>query len=121
MLISLKNTGTRDLSDIRITTELPSNRWKSEIQPDIVRSLNRQEEKEVNITIIPPDDVSVGDTEVQILSECEVDNREIEAPEKNVRIHITGKTNITGSIILIGFLILLVVGIAILTVRLSRR
>jgi len=105
MLLTLKNIGTRNLNDIRIDTILPNNKWDSDIR----------------IVINPPLDVDVGATEVKIKAECEVDNVKIEAPEKNVRIEIVSKANIKGSVILIGALILLVVGIAVLTIRLSRR
>jgi len=121
MLLELKNTGTRNLENIRITTELPSNKWNSEITPDLVKKLDREQKEDIKITIIPPLDVGVGDSEVKINAECEVDNRPIEAPEKNVRIHISGRANIMGSVILIGALILLVIGIAVLTIKLSRR
>jgi len=121
MLLTLKNIGTRNLENIRITSDLPSNKWNSDIQPDLVKKLDRQEEKEINIVIFPPVDVGVGDSEVKINAETEVDNVPVEAPEKNVRIHISGRTNIMGSVILIGALILLVIGIAVLTIRLSRR
>jgi uncharacterized membrane protein len=121
MLLTLKNIGTRNLENIRITTDLPSNEWKSDIQPELVKKLDREEEKEIQIVIFPPVDVGVGDSEVKINAETEVDNVKVEAPEKNVRIHITGRTNIMGSVILISALILLVIGIAVLTIKLSRR
>lgn len=121
MLLNLKNTGTRELKDIRITTDLPSQKWNSDIKPNLVNILGKEEEKEIKITIIPPLDVGVGDTEIKIKASCEVDNVKIEAPDKNVRIHISGRTNIMGSVILIGALILLVIGIAVLTIKLSRR
>lgn len=121
MQLTLKNTGTRNLNDIRISTDLPSNKWSSDIQPSLVSKLDRDAEKEVKVKIIPASDAGVGDTEVKIKAVCEVDNVKIEAPEKNVRIHISGRTNITGTAILIGALILLVVGIAVLTIKLSRR
>lgn len=121
MQLTLKNTGTRNLNDIRITTDLPSNKWSSDIQPSLVSKLDRDAEKDIKVKIIPASDVGVGDTEVKIKAVCEVDNVKIEAPEKNVRIHISGRTNITGTVILISALILLVVGIAVLTIKLSRR
>jgi hypothetical protein len=121
MQLTLKNTGTRNLSDIRITTDLPSNKWSSDIQPSLVSKLDRDAEKDIKVKIIPASDVGVGDTEVKIKAVCEVDNVKIEAPEKNVRIHISGRTNITGTVILISALILLIVGIAVLTIKLSRR
>ncbi len=121
MLVTLKNTGTRNLDDIRITADLPSNKWNADIQPDLITMLEREGEKEIKIIITPPSDVGVGASEVKIKAECEVDNEKVEALDKNVTIKIGSRTNIIGSAILIGALILLVVGIAVLTIRLSRR
>jgi len=121
VLLTLKNTGTRNLTDIRITTDLPSNKWSSDIQPSLVNKLDRDAERDIKVKIIPAPDAGVGDTEVKIRAVCEVDNVKIEAPEKNVRIHIGGRANILGTVILIGALILLVIGIAVLTIKLSRR
>ena len=50
-----------------------------------------------------------------------MDNEKVEALYKNVTIKIGSRTNIMGSAIIIGALILLIVGIAVLTIRLSRR
>jgi len=121
MLVTLKNTGTRNLDDIRINADLPSNKWNANIQPELIAKLDREEEKEIKIIITPPSDVGVGASEVKIGAECEVDNELVEALEKNVTIKIGSRTNVMGSAVLIGALILLVVGIAILTIRLSRR
>ena len=121
MLLQLKNIGTRSLENIRIAADLPSNKWNADIQPDLVKKLGREEMRDIKIMLVPPLDVGVGSSEVKINAECEVDNVKYEAPEKNVRIHISGRANIIGSVILIGALILLVIGIAVLTIRLSRR
>ena len=65
MKATLKNTGTRDLSDIRIVVE-PQTDWQEQISPEFVPSLKRQEEQEIQILLIPPIDVTPGDYEAKM-------------------------------------------------------
>ncbi len=120
MKAKLKNTGTRDLSDIRIVVE-PQTDWQEQISPEFVTSLKRQEEQEIQILLIPPIDVTPGDYEAKMNAECTVDNRKVEAMEKTIRIHIAAKTSLTGSALLVIGLVILIAGIAVLSIRLSRR
>lgn len=120
-LVTLKNIGTRNLENIRLTMDLPSNKWNATIEPELVKKLDRQQETEIKILITPPEDVGVGASELKLKAECEVDNIKVEASPKNLTIQVSSRANIIGTGILIGTLILLVVGIAVLTIRLSRR
>ena len=120
-LVTLKNIGTRNLENIRLTMDLPSNKWNATIDPELVKKLDRQQETEIKILITPPEDVGVGASELKLKAECEVDNIKVEASPKNLTIKVSSRANIVGTGILIGALILLVVGIAVLTIRLSRR
>ncbi len=120
MKATLKNTGTCDLSDIRIVVE-PQTDWQKEISPEVVLSLERLEEQEIQILLIPPIDVTPGDYEAKMNAECTVDNRKVEAMEKTIRIHIAAKTSLTGSALLVIALVVLIAGIAVLSIRLSRR
>jgi hypothetical protein len=54
-------------------------------------------------------------------AECTVDNRKVEAMEKTIRIHISARTSLTGSALLVVGLVILIAGIAVLSIRLSRR
>ena len=120
-LVTLKNEGTRNLENIRITIDLPSNEWNATIDPELVKKLDRQQQMDIQILITPPLDAVVGANELKLKAECEVDNIIVEASPKNIRIEISSRANILGTSILIGALILLVVGIAVLTIKLSRR
>ena len=120
-LVTLKNIGTRNLENIRLTIALPSNKWNATIQPELVKKLDRQQETDIQIVITPPEDVGVGASELKLKADCEVDNIKVEASPKNLTIQVSSRANIIGTGILIGALILLVVGIAVLTIRLSRR
>jgi len=120
MIITVKNGGTRRLDNIRITTDNPLN-WRSEIVPDIIPSLEVEKETQVELNFIPPSDVGVGAQEVKIKTEALADNRPVQTEDKTVRIQISAKTPLLGSIILIFLLIGLVVGIVVFGIKLSRR
>lgn len=120
MEVRVKNSGTRRLNNIRISTDLPLN-WRSEIEPDLIAFLDQSKEEIVKIDFIPPGDVSVGDYEPKINSECIADNRQVESEDKIVRIHISAKANIIGISLLVLFLIGLLVGIVVFGIKLTRR
>lgn len=120
MEVRVKNTGTRRLNNIRIYADLPLN-WRSEIKPDLVATLEQSKEEIVNIEFIPPLDVSVGDYEPRIRTECIAANRRVESEDKIVRVHIRAKTNVLGITALIVLLIGLLVGIVVFGIKLTRR
>jgi len=120
MEVRVKNTGTRRLDNIRVYTDLPLN-WRSEIKPDLIASLDQGKEEIVNIDFIPSEDVSVGDFEPKIRTECIADNRQVESEDKIVRIHISAKTNVLGITLLVIFLVGLLVGIVVFGIKLTRR
>ena len=120
MTLKLRNIGTRDLVDIRMVIDVYTD-WKYVVEPEVVSGLLRNEETEIRLTLIPSSDVGVGEYEAKVNAELTVDNRHFEAREKTVRVHIQSKTRLSVTTILFGLLLLLVIGIAIVTVRISRR
>ena len=120
MTLKLRNIGTRDLVDIRMVVDVYTD-WKYVVEPEVVSGLLRNEETEIRLTLIPSSDVGVGEYEAKVNAELTVDNRHFEAREKTVRVHIQSKTRLSVTTILFGLLLLLVIGIAIVTVRISRR
>jgi len=65
MEVRVKNAGTRKLNNIRVYSDLPLN-WRSEIQPELIASLEQDKEIVVTIKFLPPADVAVGDYEPKI-------------------------------------------------------
>jgi len=120
MDVRVKNTGTRRLDNIRIYTDLPLN-WRSEIQPDLIASLDQGKEEVVAIEFIPPEDVSVGDYEPKVRTECIADNRRVESEDKKIRIHLSAKANVIGITLLVLFLVGILVGIVVFGIKLTRR
>jgi uncharacterized membrane protein len=120
MEVRVKNAGTRLLNNIRISTDLPLN-WRSEVQPDLIATLEQGKDEVVTIRFLPPGDVSVGDYEPKIKTECIADNRSVESENKIVRIHVASKTNVLGISLLIILLVGLLVGIVVFGIKLTRR
>ncbi len=120
MEVRVKNAGTRRLNNIRVSTDLPLN-WRSEIRPDLIASLDQGKEEIIAIEFIPPEDLAIGDYEPKIKTECIADNRQVEAEDKIVRIHVSAKTNVIGITLLVLFLVGLLVGIVIFGIKLTRR
>jgi uncharacterized membrane protein len=96
MEVRVKNAGTRLLNNIRISTDLPLN-WRSEVQPDLIATLEQGKDEVVTIRFLPPEDVAVGDYEPKIRTECIADNRRVESEDKIVRIHVASRPTSWGS------------------------
>ncbi len=120
MSATLQNVGTRDLVDIRMVVEV-NTEWDYTVTPETVSSLRRNEETEIQLTLILPQDVSVGEYEAKLNAEVTVDNRKFDASERSITVKVESKTQVSITTILFGVLILLVIGIAIVTIRISRR
>jgi hypothetical protein len=120
MEVRVKNAGTRKLNNIRVYSDLPLN-WRSEIQPELIASLEQDKEVVVTIKFLPPADVAVGDYEPKIKTECSADNRKVESEDKIVRIHVASKTNVLGISLLVLLLVGLLVGIVVFGIKLTRR
>lgn len=120
MEIRVKNTGTRKLNNIRVSTELPLN-WRSTVVPDLIGSLEQGKDEVVTLTFQPPADVAVGDYEPKIKTDCTADNRTVESEDKIVRVHIASKTNVVGIVLLVLLLVGLLVGIVAFGIKLTRR
>jgi len=120
MEVRVKNAGTRKLNNIRVYSDLPLN-WRSEIQPELIASLEQNKEIVVTIKFLPPADVAVGDYEPKIKTECSADNRNVESEDKIVRIHVASKTNVLGISLLVLLLVGLLVGIVVFGIKLTRR
>jgi len=120
MDVTIRNTGTRKLNNIRVYCDLPLN-WRVEIKPDLLPILEQSKDEVVSIKFLPPAGVSVGDYEPKIRTDAVADNRRVESEDKIVRIHITSKANVLGIGALVLLLVGLLVGIVVFGIKLTRR
>lgn len=120
MDVTIRNTGTRRLNNVRVFCDLPLN-WRAEITPDLIGTLEQNKDEVVRIKFLPPDGVSVGDYEPKIRTDALADNRRVESEDKIVRIHISSKANVLGIGALVLLLVGLLVGIVVFGIKLTRR
>ena len=120
MTATLKNIGTRDLIDIRMLVDVNTD-WKYTVIPEVIGSLKRNEETEIQLTLSPPADIGVGEYQAKLNAEVTVDNRKFEARDRSITVQIESKTQMSVTTLLFGALILLMIAIVIVTIRISRR
>lgn len=120
MPATLKNIGTRDLIDIRMLVDVNPD-WKYTVSHEVIGSLGRNEEKEIQLTLNPPIDISVGEYQAKLNAEVTVDNRKYQARDRSITIQVESKSQISVITILFGVLVLLIIGMVIVTIRISRR
>lgn len=120
MTAKLKNIGTRDLVDIRMIVDVNTD-WKYTVAPEMIESLKRNEETEIQLTLNPPSDVGVGEYPAKLNAEVTVDNRKFQARDRSITVHVESKSQISVITLLVGGLILLMIGVVIVTIRISRR
>jgi hypothetical protein len=118
--MTLRNAGTRRLDNIRVRADAPLN-WRVEIEPDIVETLEVNREAEVRFRMIPPDDPVVGDYEVRIKTESYSFNRAIPTEDKLYRVSIKARPNVLATTGLFVGLLVILAGVAVFLVRLTRR
>ena len=120
MEVTVKNIGTRRLDNIKISTDNPLG-WRSTVGPDLIRSLESEQETIVRLVFQPPEDVGVGAQEVKIRTEALADNRPVRTEDKTVRIQVKARAQVLWTSLLLLSLVGLLVGIVVFGVKISRR
>jgi NPCBM-associated, NEW3 domain of alpha-galactosidase len=118
--LTVKNTGTRVVHNIHVSTENPLN-WRTFLTPDTVAQLDPNQEEVVKLKIAPASDVGVGDYEVKVKTDAISNNRKVNTQDQSDRVHVTAPPNVKATAALIGSLLLLVGGIVVFGIRLTRR
>jgi hypothetical protein len=114
------NSGTLVLRNIAAELELPLE-WDAALTPAKVAQLAGGQKALFKARVIPSADASVGESTVTVLAEGEFGTEVVEAKEKDFTIRIEAKGSITGTVVLVAVLVVLVVGIAVASIKISRR
>ena len=118
--VEFLNRGTVAVQNIRAELDLPYE-WESSVEPKLLKLLEPGESGPISIWSRPPENIAVGDYEVGVEAQGQVGTENIESLEKNITVRIGARSNITGNAILIGVLVLMVVGIGVASVKISRK
>jgi hypothetical protein len=116
----LHNHGTLTLFNI-VPEISPPLGWEAQVEPKNIKQLLPNEKQQINIHLQPGTDVGVGEYEAQIEARGQSGSEVIEAIEKRLKVRISAKTNIMATLFLVGGLVILIVGIVVFGVKLSRR
>ncbi len=120
MIANVKNAGSRRLDNVKIIAENPMG-WTTLIVPDLIKTIDPEQEVEIKITITPPMGGGVGAQEVKLKTEALADNKKVASEDKTIRIQLNAKTSLVGTIGLILLLVIVISGIVWFGIKLSRR
>jgi len=118
--IELVNEGSQRIDNIEIEVDLPFN-WSKTVSADLISKLEIGQEKKVNLTFIPARDTEVGKYDIRIRTTGSSGNQPVLGEDKTVAVEIRSSANIAGTLAVVLMIILLVGGIVIFGIRLSRR
>lgn len=118
--LEVVNEGTRSLNNVRLEADPPLN-WSDTINPEVIQSLDINEERRVQLSFSPPEGVDPGRYEVRVQTTSLSDDLPIRGEDKTVTIQIEPEANILGTLLLVLLILGLVIGIVVFGIRLSRR
>ena len=118
--VDVLNTGTLEVEDVHLILTPPLG-WTYAAVPDTIRRVLPGEKEPINITLTPPSDLGVSEYDVRVEAAGFVANERIEAQEKDLTIRVEARANILRNVLIIGGVIGLVVGVAIVSIKVSRR
>jgi hypothetical protein len=117
---NLQNTGTIRLDRIRVYLSPPVD-WTANAIPLKDISLDVEQLQKVDVEVLPSADVVAADYDLKIEARTLHEGREIEASSKIMRIQVEGKSNFLVGAILMILLIGMIIGVAVMTIKISRR
>ena len=117
---NIMNSGTLVLRRVTPKLDLPLE-WEGEVVPAEMEMINGGEKTLFRAELTPPPDVAVGDYTVKMQAEGHTGVEIVEAVDKNLTVRVAAESSITGTVILVSVLIVLVIGIAVASIKISRR
>lgn len=116
----LYNKGTVALDQIRLNLGLPLD-WTANVKPEKDISLDVEAKCQIEVEVIPASGVAPGEYPLKLDAKTLHEGRDVDATSQNMRIEIEGKSNILIGAILMILLIGMIVGVAVMTIKISRR
>lgn len=118
--VDMLNTGTLEVerAHLRLTPPLG---WTWSSDPDTIDRILPGEKEPVNITLVPPEEIGVSEYDVRIEAAGYEGPERIEAQEKDITIRVEERADVIRNALIIGAVIALVVGVAVGSIKVSRR
>lgn len=116
----INNRGTLTIYNIQTPVE-PPYEWQYSVEPNILPQLAPGQRGTVTLELTPPASVGVGDYDVRLSAEGEVGSEQVESIEKNVTVRVEKRTHLLLNLAVVLVVMGLIVGIAVASVRMTRR
>jgi hypothetical protein len=118
--VALRNNGSRRLDSVRVRLEPPLG-WEATVAPDFLERIEVDAEAAVQLTLVPPPGVRLGDYEARFRTESAAADQRVETEDKTLRIHVAAASSWIGTASLLAALLGLVAALVVVGVRLTRR
>ena len=118
--LNMKNEGTRSLNNVQVEVDAPLH-WAKEVEPQLLSTLDVGVEKQITVRVTPPPDIAPGKYEVRVKSSALSDTQPVSGEDKTISVEIKEEANVTGIAVIVSAIVILVLGIVIFGIRLSRR
>ncbi len=118
--IDLLNTGTLEVERAHLVLTPPLD-WTWSSDPDTIDRILPGEKEPINITLTPPEGIGVSEYDVRIEAVGYEGPERIEAQEKDITIRVEERADVIRNALIIGAVIALVIGVAVGSIKVSRR
>jgi len=119
-LLEVKNTGTVDLLDVKVLTETPPG-WEVIKKPPIIKKITLKDREAMRLYIDLPEDIGVGQYEMQVEAQSTYKGELITSLEKNIKIEVQARAELLLNTILVLLVVAAVIGVAFFTIKVARR
>ncbi len=116
----LQNTGTLEVENAYLVPTVPMG-WTCATQPDTVARIAPGEKEAVTVTLTPPAGLGVSEYDVRLEAYGRVGAERVEAQERDLTLRLAARANLWRNSLLVAALVALVVGVAVVSIRVSRR
>jgi len=118
--VDLLNTGTLEVERVHLVLLTPIG-WTYSTKPDTIDKILPTEKEPVSITLVPPAGLGESEFDVRVEASGFSGVERIEADEKDITIRVKARASLVRNAFIIGGVILLVVGVAVVSIKASRR
>ena len=118
--VDLLNTGTLEVERVHLVLTPPLD-WTWSSEPDTIDRILPGEKEPVNITLVQPAGIGVSEYDVRVEAAGYEGPERIEAQEKDITIRVEQRARVVRNALIIAAVIALVVGVAVGSIKVSRR
>jgi hypothetical protein len=118
--VDLLNTGTLEVERAHLVLTPPLD-WTWSSLPDTIDRILPGDKEPVNITLVQPDGIGVSEYNVRVEAAGYEGLERIEAQEKDITIRVEEQADVIRNALIIGAVIALVIGVAVGSIKVSRR